>query len=1021
MYKTLLLLVGLWIFLPGKQQLFARKGAVLKDGIVAEKSGDYRQAKSIYLKLYHHSSSVDPSEDKIVLALSRIYNLLTEYDSAAFFLGILRKKMPLKDDSLSAAVYLQEAILHMQRDQYDQAWNDLETLASSAKKIPDTLKTEIHILEGWLYLKKNQFDLAEKQLLSVLENEQTETLIQARVNYLLGYLFQLRKSYAEALEYFHIVESLFKKDHYPSHPYLAATYNLKGQIYRETGDLNLAREYHHLAFEIQKKVLPANHVDLFRTHMFQGVCAYMVGDYGQALDYYQLALRIALVKFGKTHRTVASLYNNIGIVYYGKKKFEKALEAYQEAAGIYKQILGENNLVMASVYNNMGLSYAGLDKYSEALAYYEKAYQIRRKLLGENDLSLVSVYNNMGLALNETQAYNDAILYAQKALNLFSGSGFPNHPRAAKHCNNIARIYKNQGQYDEAIAWHQEAFRRIDPEFNPQSPCDNPPMNRLRLDPEVLDILLYKARTMDAGEKDGKDYSKLCQLETYRLASDFVDSMRVSYLAEDSKFELASRTRLLYENAITLCWELYEGKKDKQFLEQAFYFSEKQKSVILLESVRSESMKNFGGVADSLRELESNLKHLMAEARESMFYEKQKKEKANQESIQKYSDQFFEAWHSHDSLITLMDSLYPEYVRFKYRSQPPSLEEIAQNAASRKVDLIEYFLGQEYVYLFYFHDGKVSWSRKKIDKEFPLKIRAFRESIYRPFLDVVNEDSVNFFAKNYVEYGEELYRQLISPIREKNQPNQRLVIIPDGILGYLPFDALLMEKPARIGAYRSYPYLLREYQISFQYSAALFLGEKSANRAGETVSEAIAFSPAYNSNDEGNLSGGKLSALPYGRKEVEAISQLFSMNAFFDEKANKETFLSHASQADLIHISAHARVNDATPKLSAIYFGNEDSLLILDLFNLSLKAQLVTLSACETGMGELYQGEGIMSLARGFTYAGASSIINSLWQVNDETTAKVITQFYRELVAGKPKDEALQQAQLQYIEESDQL
>jgi CHAT domain-containing protein len=143
------------------------------------------------------------------------------------------------------------------------------------------------------------------------------------------------------------------------------------------------------------------------------------------------------------------------------------------------------------------------------------------------------------------------------------------------------------------------------------------------------------------------------------------------------------------------------------------------------------------------------------------------------------------------------------------------------------------------------------------------------------------------------------------------------------------------------------------------------------------------------------------------------------------DEATIENFRQRAGRYGKIHLATHAQANTAAGNFSFIVLadgaGGYDSLFVNDLYGLRLRAELVVLSACETGVGTVYKGEGVISLARGFLYAGAGSIITTLWSINDQANSLLMEQFYEEIRAGKPKDQALRDAKINRIENADAL
>jgi CHAT domain-containing protein len=159
------------------------------------------------------------------------------------------------------------------------------------------------------------------------------------------------------------------------------------------------------------------------------------------------------------------------------------------------------------------------------------------------------------------------------------------------------------------------------------------------------------------------------------------------------------------------------------------------------------------------------------------------------------------------------------------------------------------------------------------------------------------------------------------------------------------------------------------------------------------------------------------------QKEVLHISKIINTTVFNGEDATEDNFRKYAEKYDILHLAMHAFINDSLPAFSSFAFTQNNSedltknglLNTTDIYNFKLNAKLIVLSACNTGTGQLKKGEGIMSLARGFLYAGCPSIIMSLWEVDDESGTQIMTSFYKNLKKGKTKDEALRAAKLEYL------
>ncbi|MCG8615075.1 MAG: CHAT domain-containing protein, partial [Desulfobacterales bacterium] len=282
----------------------------------------------------------------------------------------------------------------------------------------------------------------------------------------------------------------------------------------------------------------------------------------------------------------------------------------------------------------------------------------------------------------------------------------------------------------------------------------------------------------------------------------------------------------------------------------------------------------------------------------------------------------------------------------------------------------------------------------------------------------------------YVKSAYNLYSILLESDYEILE-GKKLIVVPDDKLSYIPFDAMLTAESdtSRLN-FRKLPYLVKEYPISYTYSATLlfdyFENEKEAQK------DLLAFAPIYTGADilnagQDTLRSGLL-PIPAVDQEVESISNYVSTDKYMDSLAQEKTFKKLAPHYDILHLAMHTIINDTLPMFSKLAFSSPNSgdsedgwLNTNEIYTMDLKARMAVLSACNTGSGKLQKGEGVMSLARGFLYAGCPSIVMTLWEVEDESGVNIMSDFYRLLSKGKSKNEALRLAKLGHIENADPL
>jgi CHAT domain-containing protein len=360
------------------------------------------------------------------------------------------------------------------------------------------------------------------------------------------------------------------------------------------------------------------------------------------------------------------------------------------------------------------------------------------------------------------------------------------------------------------------------------------------------------------------------------------------------------------------------------------------------------------------------------------------------------------AWHESVRVTN------PEYASMHY-PQPYTPEQAQRLARERGLAILEFALGERQSHLWVITGSAIRMIRLPPRGQIESAVGAYRATVARSSLDDV------------AALARHLYEMLLGAAEPMLGGERKILIAPDGILYYLPFEAL-SSKPGR--------FLVEDFTISYAPSVSVFasLRLERAPRAydllayGDPVfsqAEAVQMRSVYRS------AGISLARLPNTKTEVEEIGALFPPTR---EKLRLGLEATEASvKAErlgayrLIHFATHAVIDERVPArsgivLSLVNTGREDGILrASEIFNLDLNADLVTLSACRTGLGKVVRGEGMIGLTRAILYAGASSVMVSLWEVNDLATPVLMRNFYAMLRAGQSVAEALREAKIRMI------
>ncbi len=397
---------------------------------------------------------------------------------------------------------------------------------------------------------------------------------------------------------------------------------------------------------------------------------------------------------------------------------------------------------------------------------------------------------------------------------------------------------------------------------------------------------------------------------------------------------------------------------------------------------------------------------------------KQMSEKGENEDSQ---NQIFTKTKELNNLVIKLETDYPKYYKLKYNSEPAPLADIQKEVVDDTSALISYFVGDTSIYIFTVLKDNLQAQEIKKPKDFLQKIDTFKQIL----------SDANSQIADFSKHSIAIYNLLLKEVLEKMPTHvSKLIIVPDDVLSYIPFEILT---PSVSGAnYRQSNFLLKRYNISYAYSAHLLL-EQQRIKNKKTTHIFAGFAPKYENRDtlfamtniamRTALTRDGTYELPEAKEEVQKISEFMGGTTFMNEAATEQAFKREANQYRILHFAMHSLTDDNNPSFSKLLFTvtpkdttQDSDLTAGEIYAMSLNADLAVLSACNTGYGKISHGEGVMSLARAFTYAGVPATVTSLWKVPDIMTREIMVNFYKNLKAGMPKDEALRQAKLTYLD-----
>ncbi len=772
---------------------------------------------------------------------------------------------------------------------------------------------------------------------------------------------------------------------------------------------------------------------------------YSFEQYREAANYYERARQILVDRLGQENLDVAVyIYQELGNLYtklgdyraaelllekfkdiaVRESRFELAAQAFsdlsvmniargenEKAVSICKEGLKLKNLAPFSIgllNGNLIKAHTNLGKYSQALANAREAEKAFKTILKagfepiKRRLSIIEWLK--GDIYARTGAYSEAETAFKTSRQYLFDLG------AGGQARDLSRIYNSwaametlRNRHDEALVLHQKALQAVVAGFNPSQLTENPEPNTFHAEKTIQETLLAKAEALQARYRTSKQPADLeSALECHELIFEVEKLLRQTFPFESSQLEKAEESRRRSEEAISIAFELWEKTRRSEYQERALAIAERSKSILLLEAFHRAMANNLSNLPANVLGKERELQAAIAVAEKRLFDSRSADE--TPETIRELENKVLARRQAYTAWVSQLDQDNRRYYDLKSGYQVATLADIRANLTADQA-FVNYFTGEENIYIFVITPAK--FECYSVLRDFPLNdwVAGFRNAIEG--FQMPGADR-KLLSDTYSELGYKLYEKLLAPLKQAGLP-ENLLIVPSGALGFVPFDALLTA-PRNDARFMEYPYLMKQYNISYAYSGTVqhMLAQR---RAGSR--QFVGFAPEF-------AGYGGFSPLSNNLEVVAGARKIMGGKVFRKEDATLENWKHYAPEAGFLHLSTHAQANSAEGEFSFIVFSNAnggyDSLFVKDLYGMDLAAELVILSACETGLGKLYEGEGMISLARGFFFAGARSVITTLWQINDDANRRIMSDFYKELKTGQTKSGALRNAKLAQLE-----
>ncbi len=728
------------------------------------------------------------------------------------------------------------------------------------------------------------------------------------------------------------------------------------------------------------------------------------------------AARILLERYKKAcleekdYPKAAMACNDMGLWYVDLGQTEKAVNSYLEGLSFPNPDAVSKGLLQGS----LAATYFENEQYQEALRFAKLAIQSCQEVItkGLHPLGMYWQSNNyklLGGIYSELKEFDHAKDQFERALSLLK-SYYPDTIRRefAKLHLSIGEFYEDWDINGKALKHFHIMLHSVLPEFHEQDPLLAPSPKLFYAENAIIEALEGKAKILASmyDESGIKKYLDAAIIH-YQLLFEAEKTYRKIHQFETSKLNVLEESRNRSEGAIWTALMLEHHTPDGAGKKMAFDFAEKSKSVLLFEALKHSNARSIANIPDSLLQRESELLKIITQLEKELFNARQG-EKKTETLIDSLESILLRFRKENIDLMIEIEDAYPAYHSLKYGEEQDLVLEIQRNLG-RKDALIEYFVGGSYLFVFLFKKDLFEIVRIQKDSHLEDWILQFRKNI-----ELFQFEQSQNLCESYSEMAFKLYEQLILPLEAYDLP-ENLTIIPSGILGLLPFEALLKSPPEQLCQFRNYDYLIYYHNLVYNYSASLWLNQM-ADAGSNAKKDFIGFAPEF----DGNSSSG-FGELKFNIPTLHALEEMIGGQIFTHQAASRKNFENHVSAFQMLHFATHAKANAVEGDFSFIVLskpdGGFDTLYVKDIYNQRLIADLVFLGACETGFGKLHNGEGVISLARSFLYAGARSVLTTFWSVNDEVTKNITTQFYQNLKTGSQKSHAIRNAKMSHLQD----
>jgi len=730
-----------------------------------------------------------------------------------------------------------------------------------------------------------------------------------------------------------------------------------GDIYSELSLLDKALEYYSQSLKIRKEI--GDVYLLSGIYSSIGSIQSSSGNYDQALISYNKSLDYSR-KAGTPEQTATTL-NNIGLLYKQLGEYEKALSYYRQSLTLNEKV--GNPSSTATTINNFGQLMWEMGKKEEATNYYHKALDIRKQL--DNPHEIYYSLNTMARMYIGNQQYDEAKNYVTQIQAI--GDSTDSYDMLKRASTYLGRIENARGNTEPALDHFQKAYA----------------YSKYLSEREQLVPLRKLAQQYDQANSDSAiiyGQKAIDIIEKQRSLAGAVSELKSSYFKQHTDFytEVASWV-LTYSQDLSRAYKLIEQAKARTLSDQLAAASQNIDQQ-LPEEVRLERREKRTHIEQLYTQLENT---------------------SDQQQRVKIKNKIRTAELDYAAYENNLHDEYPELKSLK-SPEPISLQR-AQAMADEQTAMLEYAVANDQLIIFLISQNTVRAEQFSLSDDVPLAEQL--TDLVANFKGAILSNAPRSQLRSQ---SAELYNKLLKPFEEELSNFSNLIIVPDGALAYLPFEALS----------RGDQYLIEQFNIKYEPSlTSLNLLEDFESLDRQDLLAVAGSDFSEQNNEQSPFRQSNLQSLPSTLMEVDSIATQFQQSAILKEDEISEARLKQMLQQNryrYIHMATHGIIDENNPQRSGLALTTEGKITASspedgmlrssEIFGLNISSDMVVLSACNTGLGKVVKGEGILGMQRSFFYAGASTVVVSLWNVYDRSTASFMNEFYKALINNKSQE-----------------